>query len=158
MDSPPGSQPWQNHPGEGRTDKLSRWWEKLRRIQGCISRDGFGDLERLFHVCLVDLMPDLKPGQDVLVGKQVTNHMYINFLFAENKFIFLTSKHWPGLRLNQYLLCGSVGHDNHFKRRQCRSVSVSIYTSFFFLGGKVSSSSKLYSGELTEPQNLPEVP
>ena len=60
-------------------------------------------------------MPELKAGQDVLVGKQVTNHMYINFLFAEKRFIFLTSKYWPWLHLNQYLLRGSVDHDNHFK-------------------------------------------
>lgn len=55
---------------------------KLCRIPACISRDGLGALERLFHICLLPLKPDFKPGQDVRVGKQVTNHMYISVLFS----------------------------------------------------------------------------
>lgn len=141
MDSPPSSQPWCNCPEEGYTDKWSRWWEKLCRIQACINRDGFGDLERLFHICLLALVPDLKPGQDVLVGKQVTNHMYINW-FAENKFIFLTSKYWLWLHLNQYLLHGSVDHDNHLK---AVSFTFCFYLYFLlFSWEKVVSSSELY--------------
>lgn len=61
-----------------------RWFidSKLCRIPACISRRGLGALERLFHICLLALRPGFKPGQDVLVGKQVTNHMYINVLFS----------------------------------------------------------------------------
>lgn len=43
---------------EGCTDKLSRCWGKLCRIQACISREGFVDLERLFYICLPVLISD----------------------------------------------------------------------------------------------------